>query len=256
MSTGASGKRGSEVATLTNMAPETHIAAIVPAFNEAPRILKVLKVLKINPFIDEIIVIDDGSTDGTGEVARKTGVTVLIHERNLGKGAAVATGLLACPDASYVLFLDADLIGLNHQHIGTLLEPVLTAKGPLMSIGIFTKGRPFLDLAQHLTPILNGQRCVNREFIQTLPDISSSRFGIEVLLNRHARRLGLPYVYLPIAGITHVPKEEKYGFVRGFLARMGMYKEVLEWVFKPLPKAATRHYAGMSSEDEKTTPHP
>lgn len=222
----------------TKKGPGVHVAAIVPAFNEAPRILSVLEVLKTDPLIDEVVVVDDGSKDNTGEVARRVGIRTLNHRSNLGKGAALATGLRACKKASHFLFLDADLVGLTHEHIAALLEPALKASGPMMSIGVFTKGRPFLDLAQHLTPILNGQRCVNRQFADTLPDISPSRFGVEVLLNRHARRAGLPYVYLPLTGITHVPKEEKYGFLRGFTARIGMYRDALAWAFRRIPPPA------------------
>ncbi|HHY39379.1 MAG TPA: glycosyltransferase family 2 protein [Clostridia bacterium] len=209
-----------------------YVAAIIPAFNEAPRVMSVIDVLKKDPLVDELVVVDDGSKDNTGEVARKAGIRTLRHPSNLGKGAALATGLRACAGASHFLFLDADLVGLTHEHVAALLKPVLEASGPMMSIGVFTKGRPFLDLAQHLTPILNGQRCINRQFADVLPDISPSRFGVEVLLNRYSRHAGLPYVYLPLRGLTHVPKEEKYGLLRGFIARIGMYKDVFMWAFR------------------------
>lgn len=217
-----------------------YVAAIIPAFNEAPRIMNVLDVLRKDPLVDEVIVVDDGSEDDTGEIAQKAGIRALKHSSNRGKGAALATGLQACTHASHFLFLDADLVGLTHEHVAALLKPVLKAPGPMMSIGVFTKGRPFLDLAQHLTPILNGQRCINRQFADTLPDISPSRFGVEVLLNRHSRLAGLPYVYLPLRGLTHVPKEEKYGLLRGFVARIGMYKDALIWAFRRIPAPNAR----------------
>jgi glycosyltransferase involved in cell wall biosynthesis len=70
------------------------VSIVLPAYNEAPVIGRVLEALRQQDY-HEIIVVDDGSTDDTAAVARKAGVTVLQHAYNIGNGAAVKTGIRA-----------------------------------------------------------------------------------------------------------------------------------------------------------------
>ncbi|MHB1610978.1 MAG: glycosyltransferase family 2 protein, partial [Sulfobacillus sp.] len=100
------------------------VAAIIPAFNEELNIGTVLRVLKAVPEIDDIIVVNDGSTDQTSRVARELGVRVLDLEENSGKGSALKAGAEQV-QADIVLFLDADLLGLTVEHVQELLRPVL-----------------------------------------------------------------------------------------------------------------------------------
>jgi glycosyltransferase involved in cell wall biosynthesis len=85
------------------------IYIIIPAFNEAERIAQVLKDVKAEGF-ENIVVIDDGSKDETGKVAKQEGVLVLSHCINRGPGAATQTGLTYAKlqDADYVVTIDAD----------------------------------------------------------------------------------------------------------------------------------------------------
>lgn len=85
------------------------VTVVIPAFNEAQAIGGVLEDLKAKcpDVVDEIIVVDDGSTDETAKVAEKAGVTVKRHPRNLGYGAALKTGIRAA-GSPFVLTMDAD----------------------------------------------------------------------------------------------------------------------------------------------------
>jgi glycosyltransferase involved in cell wall biosynthesis len=85
------------------------VAALIPAFNEAETIAEV--VAGVRPHVDLVIVVDDGSGDGTSDLARRAGAEVLSHPQNRGKGHAVRTGLaeILTRDYSHVLMLDGDM---------------------------------------------------------------------------------------------------------------------------------------------------
>ncbi|MDI3535303.1 MAG: polyprenyl-phospho-N-acetylgalactosaminyl synthase [Thermosediminibacterales bacterium] len=208
------------------------VGVIIPAFNEAPRISDVLnRVIKM-PFFDKIVVVDDGSTDETFSIARKYPVNTLKLEKNLGKGAALQHGLSLLKNVDICVFLDADLINLNENHVQALISPLLEDSEMDMSIGVFyDRRKKSVDLAQKYFSILNGQRALSRKFIDTLPDLSWSRFGVEVLLSKYAKKTGAKVTYPPLEGISHYTKEEKLGFYRGFIYRLQMYKEVLYTLF-------------------------
>jgi glycosyltransferase involved in cell wall biosynthesis len=90
-------------------------AAIIPAFNEAESIASVVDGLRGH--VATVIVVDDGSTDGTAERARAAGADVIVHPQNLGKGHAVRAGLarVAAEDFTHVLLLDGDMQHLPHE---------------------------------------------------------------------------------------------------------------------------------------------
>jgi len=100
------------------------VSILVPAYNEAATISDVLaRVAEHVPFRTELIVVDDGSTDGTPELAEAAaGAIVLRHERNRGKGAAVRTGI-ARSTGDIVVIQDADL-EYDPADIPRLLEPL------------------------------------------------------------------------------------------------------------------------------------
>ena len=84
------------------------VGVIIPAYNEESRIGYTIRALWDIQSIDEILVVDDGSTDNTAEIASKEGARLLKLNRNYGKGYALLQGIkaLSCP---IVLLLDADL---------------------------------------------------------------------------------------------------------------------------------------------------
>ncbi len=210
---------------MTDVSPVT---ILIPAYNEGPRIGDVLDVICSYERDKRIIVIDDGSEDDTYEKASAYPVEVLRHDKNYGKGAALQTGIDHAKASQFWVFLDADLINLRHEHIDTLLKPLKEDPKVGMTIGMFKSGgKKNVDLAQRYFAVLNGQRALAGFFIDSLPSLSWSRFGVEIFLSRLAQDGGIPVIEPPLENITHHTKEEKYGFSKGFIYRLQMYKECL-----------------------------
>ncbi|EEG76767.1 glycosyltransferase family 2 protein [Dethiobacter alkaliphilus] len=204
------------------------IIAIIPAYNEEKTIGGVLEVLGQVPRIEEVIVVNDGSTDQTAQVvAQYSAVTLVNLDENRGKGGAIQAGLDRSR-ADVVLFLDADLIGLRTDHVEQLLDPV-TNNDTVMSIGLFENGRVATDLAQKVAPYLSGQRAVRRDVLEAVDDLDISRFGVEVAITRLVEARNLPVREVFLDDLTHVTKEEKLGVFKGFAARMKMYWEIVRY---------------------------
>ncbi len=207
------------------------VAAIVPAYNEEARIRRVLEVLVQSPSLDEIIVVNDGSVDGTAEAVQQFArahpekrVRLINLPTNRGKGGAMFAGATAT-EADIIAFFDADLIGLNPSHVESIIAPVREG-AVAMAIGVFRGGRFQTDIAQILVPYISGQRALLRELFVEIPGIEGTRSGVEIALTLHFQRNRYPVAMVPITGITHTMKEEKLGFWRGALARLKMYLEI------------------------------
>jgi glycosyltransferase involved in cell wall biosynthesis len=103
------------------------VSVIVPVYNEAAHVDELLQAIHASPVKKEIIIVDDGSTDGTREklqaLAPTDDVTIVFHEKNCGKGAAIRTAL-AYARGEYVLIQDSDL-EYDPQDYPALLRPLL-----------------------------------------------------------------------------------------------------------------------------------
>ena len=205
--------------------PTVEIAAVVPAYNEERRIRGVVDALKRSGAVDQLIVVSDGSTDGTYDAVKDDPAVEAIQlPQNRGKAGAMVAGALRAR-AEWLLFLDADLIGLSPEHVHGLLRPIRHEEAE-MSVGIFSGGRLLTDLSQYLAPSISGQRVVSRDFFLTLPEIQNVRYGVEMAIGFHARRQGLRIANVVLQGVTHPLKEEKLGPLRGSSARFRMYCEM------------------------------
>jgi CheY-like chemotaxis protein len=113
------------------------ITAIIPAYNEQVSIGSI--VLKTKMFVDRVIVVDDGSTDKTSEIAVLAGAEVIKHESNMGKGKGLETGFKAAKGSEIILTLDADG---QHQatDIPKLIKPIIDGEADVVNGSRYMNG--------------------------------------------------------------------------------------------------------------------
>ena len=203
------------------------VAVVVPAKDEAGRIGHVIRALLEATLPTEIIVVSDGSRDGTADAARAfPQVKVIDLKVNGGKAAAMLAGVRATA-APIVMFVDADLQGLKGFHVDRIAFPVF-ADDCDMCVGIFRGGDKWSDAAMKVSPALSGQRAMRRELFESVVNIEDLGFGIEYALNNAAKRRRARVMRVVLHGVSNAHKEKKLGFVRGVAARTKMFVEITE----------------------------
>lgn len=210
------------------------VSVIIPAFNEAERIPRVLLALRDIPYLEKIIVVDDGSTDTTSAVVNQMQVEdpriqLIRHDRNWGKGQAVflAWEQIQTP---YLLMLDADLKGLSSSHVDALCEPVMNGQAE-MTLGLFRKGHLATDFSHWIAPWLTGQRCMIVEIMGNISNEAARGYGLETALTvlSHQMHYKVRRVYL--LGMSHPPSEFHRGSICGSLNRLKMYLQITKaWI--------------------------
>ena len=220
------------------------VAAIVPAKDEAERIAATIAAVRAIPGVDLVVVVDDGSTDSTAELARSAGAEVARHARNRGKAAAMTTG------ADYVarhegieggahprplLFVDGDLEA-SAANLGVLVPPVLEGRADMtvatlppqktagggrgFVVRLARKGIEDLTGFSAVQP-LSGMRCISRPAFDAATPLARG-WGVEVGLTVDVLLAGLRVEEVPCE-LHHRVSGKDW---RGQLHRARQYRDV------------------------------
>jgi glycosyltransferase involved in cell wall biosynthesis len=205
------------------------ISAIIPVFNEAGKVGRVLETLRYVDRISEIIVVDDGSTDSSVEEVKLAAqsdsrLRLLQNSINLGKGQAIFSGWQSTK-SSCLLLLDGDLFGLNPDHVQDLMKPVLDHQAD-MAIGQFKNGNWASDFSHWVTPWLSGQRSLRANLLGQISSKAAEGYGFETALTVAARQFEWQCTRVSLPGVWHLPSEARRGLWTGFSNRASMYGQI------------------------------
>ncbi len=174
------------------------LSVVMPCYNEAGTVAEMVKRVLASPHTAELVIVDDGSTDGTRELLDSfddSRVRILLQPDNRGKGAAIRRGFEAA-SAEFVIVQDADL-EYDPRDYDIVLEPLLNGSADVVYGSRFQSGRPrrvlyfwhsvgnrFLTLLSNMFTDLNltdmetCYKAFRTEVVQSL-DLREDRFGIE-----------------------------------------------------------------------------
>ena len=221
------------------------LSVIMPVYNEARTIDEIIRRVMAVNIPKELIIVDDGSTDGTREKLRALppaeGLRVIFHERNQGKGAAVRTGLAAAK-GDVMVIQDADL-EYDPVEFHELLRPILRGDADVVFGSRLSGGRPqrmylfwhkvankFLCLVLNVlynTTLTDMETCYKmftRRVLETL-HLRSNRFEIEPEITAKIFRGDWRVYEIPISYYGRTYKEgKKIRFVDGLIALWTLFK--------------------------------
>ena len=169
------------------------VLVVIPAYNEEENILDTINSVKSIDSIDEIVVVDDGSTDKTSQIVEDLDVKLIRLQKNLGKGFAIKK-VIETMDFEYLVLLDGDL-GESSSEINKLIKPVIEdecdvtiarfgkarKKGGFGLVKNLAKYGVYLYTGEKIDTTLSGQRVYKKEVIESINYIPN-RFGIEVAM--------------------------------------------------------------------------
>ena len=196
------------------------IDVVIPARNEATTVADVVVAARACRFAREVVVVDDGSTDGTADVALAAGAKVVRREGGTGSKANAMELGVAATDAEAILFCDADVVGLTATHLDDICRPYVEGRAA-MSVGWFDYG--MLNPLVRRLPPTSGERVVPRWVWDSVHPSKRTGYSIEIMINEVIAEGRLPTTVRIMPGVIHRTKRHKLGLRKGYRETWRMF---------------------------------
>ena len=187
------------------------VSVIIPAYNEEETVAKVIDVVRNVSFVDEIIVVNDGSSDNTESEALKAGAQVITHEINKGKGEALHTGFKEA-ECDIIAFIDADIYNLTSSKVESIIKPILDGESDITKTKFSRASGRVTELTAK--PLLNfffpeisfeqplsGQFAARKEVLKKIN--FEKDYGVDVGIVIDADVMGISIKEVDIGAIEH-----------------------------------------------------
>ena len=213
------------------------IDAVIPARNEAATVAAVVEACRACRYTSEVIVVDDGSSDGTAELALAAGAKVVRLDRGGGSKAQAMDAGVAASGAEAVLFCDADCVGLTAAHLDAVCEPFAAGRAA-MSVGCFDYNR-FWNPQVLRWPPTSGERVIPRWVWDAVPPPKRRGYDVEVMINEVIAEARLPTTVQIMPGVTHRTKRDKLGRGTGLVESQRMFWRLVSLPFRRVVRFRT-----------------
>ncbi|MBS3105898.1 glycosyltransferase family 2 protein [Candidatus Woesearchaeota archaeon] len=192
------------------------VTAVVPVYNEEKTIKGVLEVLSSSKDIDEILVIDDGSTDKTPDIIKRLQANKMEYiklKRNIGKDNAIRKCAKNI-NSEIVMIFDSDLIGFEKHHIENMLNALVEEKAGMV-IGLRDKGNFLANIIMPYFPLTGGERALRTNIFKEIIKIPfHERWGLEWIMNDYLKKKKLKIAKIRLEGVDHIGLQtKKYGIM-------------------------------------------
>ena len=205
------------------------IDVVIPARNEATTVAGVVAAARACRFTREVVVVDDGSTDGTAERALAAGAKVVRRERGTGSKAGAMEAGVAATDADAILFCDADCVGLTAADLDDVCRPFVEGRAA-MSVGWFDYG--LLNPLVLRLPPTSGERVVPRWVWDAVRAEKRIGYSVEIMINEVIAEGRLPTSVRIMHGVGHRTKRDKLGLRKGYRETWRMFWHLVGLPFR------------------------
>ncbi len=203
------------------------VSIIICAYNEAKTIAGVIEAcLKIN-LHDELIIVNDGSTDISSSIIQhlqqKNRFKFIDLPVNKGKSFAMYTGIINAQN-DVLLFMDADISAIREDHLKGLLGPILNNQADMV---LGQPSETLIDYGANPFKSFTGERALRKsDIFPVLEKIKDQRFGVETFLNLYYQARGNRIKNIMLDGLVHPTKYSKTGPVKATFEFIGEGKEI------------------------------
>ena len=215
------------------------VVVVIPAYNEEENIATTIKNVENIKLIDEIVIVDDGSTDRTSDIVKDLNIRLIKLEKNSGKGYAIRKALEVI-DYEYVVLLDGD-IGESSHEVNKLILPVIEdqcdvtiarfgkakKKGGFGLVKNLAKYGVYIYTGRKIDTTLSGQRVYKKQVIEKINYIPD-RFGVEIAMTVETFRNDFTVKEINVT-MSHAETGRDLG---GFIHRGRQFLDILITIIK------------------------